>query len=83
MAAQFGHEDEWAYFAEKHEPLLDALTGAHAACLEILNSAQAKTDSQEDKTIFALGLACLKEFEEILLLCGNGYGSDAVLETGK
>lgn len=77
MTVRFGHEDEWQYFAEKNQGLLDAVRGTHEALLGLLKSAQAKTESEEQKTILALGLACLKEFEEILLLCGNGYGSGA------
>ena len=73
----FGHEDEQQQFAEKHAAALEAVTAAHKAALELLKSAQAKTESTEQKTILALGLACLKEFEEIVLLCGNGYGSGA------
>src|ERR1039457_230928 len=73
----FGHKDEWQHFASKHEATVEAVTAAHKATLGLLQSAQAKTESPEQKTILALGLACLKEFEEILLLCGNGYGSGA------
>ena len=73
----FGHKDEWQHFASKHEATVEAVTAAHKATLGLLQSAQAKTESPEQKTILALGLACLKEFEEIVLLCGNGYGSGA------
>ena len=73
----FGHEDEWQHFASKHGAMVEAVTAAHKATLGLLQSAQAKTESLEQRTILALGLACLKEFEEIVLLCGNGYGSGA------
>jgi hypothetical protein len=77
MAVYFGREEEWKYFAEEHEALLEALTGEHKACIELLKAVQMKRKSQEDTVILALGMACLKEFEEIILLCGNGYGSGA------
>jgi hypothetical protein len=73
----FGHEDEWEHFASKHEAMVEAVTAAHRTTLGLLQSAQAKTESPEQKTILALGLARLKEFEEIVRLCGNGYGSGA------
>lgn len=65
----FGHE--------KHAAALGSVTAAYETTLQLLKSAQAKTESTEQNTILALGLACLKEFEEIVLLCRNGYGSGA------
>jgi hypothetical protein len=57
--------------------MLEAVTSAHKETLELLQSAQAKAESKERRTILALGLSCLREFEEIVLLCGNGHGSGA------
>jgi hypothetical protein len=73
----FGHEDEWRHFSENHAAALESAVAVHKATLGLLQAAQAKSESTEDKTILALGLSCLKEFEEIMLLCGNGYGSGA------
>jgi hypothetical protein len=77
MPELFGHPDEWAYFAEHRPALIEVLSVAHCACLDLLQAAQAKLESPQDNTILAIALACLKEFEEIVLLCGNGYGSGA------
>src|SRR6185437_9268064 len=77
MTAVFGHEDEWLHFSDNHALLLDVLVKAHQNCLNLLKAAQLKAESSTDQTILAIGLACLKEFEEIVLLSGNGYGSGA------
>jgi hypothetical protein len=71
----FGHEDEWQYFAQHHGPALDALTKAHKTCIDLLKLAHPV--GQEQAVIYMLAQCCLKEFEEILLLTGNGYGGGA------
>ena len=75
--AHFGLQEEWQYFAETNSAAMETVTAAHAATLDLLKSARTKAETTKQKTVLALGLACLKEFEEILLLCGNGFGSGA------
>lgn len=31
-----------------------------------------------DRVIFGLGWSCFEDFQEIMLLCGNGYGIGAI-----
>lgn len=77
MGSVFGHEDEWAHFSDTHGPLMHVVVEGHKRVLALLKDAQEKAKSEEDWMILAIGLACIKEFEEIVLLCGNGYGSGA------
>ena len=72
-----GHQDEWDYFAGQHQQLVEVLTDAHGRCVDLLQAAQRKAESSADRVILGIGLACLKEFEEVCLLCGNGYGAGA------
>lgn len=70
-----GHSDEWDFFAARWGPAIEALTRAHQTCFDILRLP--RPDGQEENVIYLLAEACLKEFEEICLLAGNGYGSGA------
>jgi hypothetical protein len=75
MNCYFGHPDEWDYFAQHYGAAADALTNAHKACFDLLSLAQPVDRGQN--VIYLLAQSCLKEFEEILLLAGNGYGGGA------
>ena len=71
-----GHEDEWAYFGITYEAILPAITEAHDTLLDLLKAANPETE--ERRILYLLAQMCLKEFEEILLLAGNGYGGGAI-----
>lgn len=71
----FGHRDEWDYCYKAYGPALDHIVAAHEGCLQMLRAATPTDD--ESIEIHFLARACLKEFEEILLLAGNGYGCGA------
>ncbi|MGA7239896.1 MAG: DUF5677 domain-containing protein [Bryobacteraceae bacterium] len=43
----------------------------------MLKRAQPALDGQDKSMIWLLGASCLREFEEILLLAGNGFGTGA------
>ena len=75
MNCYFGHADEWDYFAQHYGAAADALTNAHKACFDLLSLAQPVDRGQN--VIYLLAQSCWKEFEEILLLAGNGYGGGA------
>jgi hypothetical protein len=75
MDLRCGHLDEWQFFAERFGSAIDALTRAHDTCFAILTLPC--PDGQEQNVIYILAAACLKEFEEICLLAGNGYGGGA------
>jgi hypothetical protein len=64
-------------FYERNKPIIEAVTMGHDFCLKLLAQAQAKLEPQEKTVIWLLAASCLKEFEEIILLCGNGFGTGA------
>jgi hypothetical protein len=75
MDWRFGRADESEYFAQHYGAAVDALTNAHKTCFELLSLAH---PADRDQTlIYLLAQCCLKEFEKILLLAGNGYGGGA------
>jgi len=67
-----------ASFYDANQPLVKVATKAHDFCRELLNQAQSKLDGQEQTVIWMLAASSLKEFEEIALLCCNGFGTGAV-----
>jgi len=68
-----GHDDEWAFFAKTYEAVLRPITEAHDTLLAFLQ--RVDPSGQQQTVLHMLGQCVLKEFEEILLLAGNGYGS--------
>lgn len=71
------HQDKCDEFSTKFEPVLETITHAHKYFFDLLTETNEKLDSQEKTVVWLLSAACLKEFEELLLLCGNGYGTGA------
>jgi hypothetical protein len=65
-------------FYERNKPVIAAVTNAHDCYFGLLKEAQKRLDGQEKTVIWLLAVACLKEFDEILLLSGNGFGTGAV-----
>lgn len=64
-------------FYERNKPVVEAATSTHDLCYQMLKVAQAKLDKQEKRVIWLLGASCLREFEELMLLAGNGFGTGA------
>jgi hypothetical protein len=64
-------------FYHRNRPVIDAVTNTHDLFWEMLNRAHPNLDGQEKIMIWLLGASCLREFEEIILLAGNGFGTGA------
>ena len=64
-------------FYERNKLIIEAVTMGHDFCFKLLAQAQAKLEPQEKTVIWLLVASCLKEFEEIILLCSNGFGTGA------
>jgi hypothetical protein len=69
----FGMPEEWEHFKERHPVFLDRVPNLFAAC-SIAFERTAQTSQPLDRVIYFSGRLCLEEFNEIFLLCGNGYG---------
>jgi Family of unknown function (DUF5677) len=72
-----GDPDASQNFCTKNEAVIDAVTKTHDLCFEMLKLATPKLAGQEKTIVWLLGASCLREFEEIMLLAGNGYGTGA------
>src|SRR5262249_17584268 len=62
----------------KYSAVLETAIRAYGLGVEAVNRAGDNLNSQERVVIWFLTASCLKEFEEICLLCGNGYGTGAM-----
>jgi Family of unknown function (DUF5677) len=72
----FGHREKWAHFLESNpagtRAIQNALDLSRKIFLRTLRS-----DSPADRVGFYLGRICVEDFDEALLLSGNGYGVGA------
>jgi hypothetical protein len=73
----FGLSEEWDHFRDHHPVFLERVPNVFAA-VAIAFDRTAETPDPLDRIIFFSGRLCVEEFNEILLLCGNGYGVAAL-----
>lgn len=72
-----GFQDEWRAFFERHPLWTDKFQLLHNT-LEKFFIREFKPRNPADKVIFFIGRVCVEDFNEIFLLCGNGYGFGAL-----
>lgn len=70
----FGSPNEWRIFAEQHHVFMERLPRLHEVIQKIIARKSAYTPKPIDRVVAALGWICAHDFEEILVLCGNGLG---------
>ncbi len=68
-----GFQKEWVAFFEKH-PLWAEKYKLLTSTLTKIFIREITPINNADKVIFHLGRLCVEDFNEIFLLCGNGYG---------
>lgn len=68
-----GFPEEWKVFFEKH-PLWPEKYKRLTSTLTKIFIREVVTSSPADRVVFHLGRLCIEDFNEIFLLCGNGYG---------
>jgi hypothetical protein len=66
-----------AIFASRYAKSLDAVEKLHATTLDFLRSPM-KREGSEDNTIYLLAAACVREFNEVMLLAVHMYGTGAM-----
>jgi hypothetical protein len=73
---RFGQPDEWQAFQKRHpkfiqnlQPLYDTITK-----MFIREMTSSGSSGPADRVVFYLGRLAVEDFNEILLLCGNGFG---------
>ncbi len=69
----FGFPEEWADFKKRNAGFYRIFPALSATIQKIFGRSETLR-GPEDKVIFNLGNVCAEDFEETLLLCGNGYG---------
>ena len=73
-----GDPDASQKFCTKNKAVIESVTKTHDLCFEMLKLATPKLKRQEKTIVWLLGASCLREFDEIMLLAGNGYGTGAM-----
>lgn len=68
-----GFREEWKVFFDKH-PLWPEKYKLLTSTLTKIFIREVTTISPADRVVFHLGRLCVEDFNEIFLLCGNGYG---------
>lgn len=74
---ELGRPRERARFAKTHRRFFERLPNLQKALDAVFVKANARL-SNADLAVLTLGQHCVKDFEEILLLCGNGFGGGAM-----
>jgi len=69
----FGFKQEWQFFINEHALFLKKLEHFYETSSKIFIR-EFLTTCEADGVVFYLGRLCLEDFNEILLLCANGYG---------
>ena len=68
-----GFPDEWEAFFERHPKWVEKFKLLHTTLTKIFIR-ECEMNNPADKVVFFLGRLCVEDFNEIFLLCGNGYG---------
>jgi hypothetical protein len=68
-----GFQEEWKVFFDTH-PLWPEKYKLLTSTLTKIFIREILPSNSADKVIFYLGRLCIEDFNEIFLLCGNGYG---------
>ncbi len=68
-----GFKEEWKIFFDNH-PLWPEKYKLLTSTLTKIFIREVITSSPADRVVFHLGRLCVEDFNEIFLLCGNGYG---------
>jgi hypothetical protein len=73
----FGGPDSWEHFVNSHPFFFERFPHLKTA-EEVAFIREAALSTRVDKVVFFIGRLCVEDFNEILLLCGNGYGVGAL-----
>lgn len=66
------------WFVNKYSEALQSIEKLHETTLEFLDAVVPATQDIPAKEIYFLACGCLREFNEVLLLCSNRYGIGAL-----
>jgi len=74
MFTGFGNEDELKHFREAHRTFIEAMEPLFKTFRKVFARKIEAAAPIANKVVFHLGLLCVEDYKEILLLCSNGYG---------
>jgi hypothetical protein len=74
MFVGFGIPGEWKVFQKAHPVLVQKIPSFFGTCDKIFQRKIVGSSPSADKVVFHLGMLCVEDFREILLLCANGFG---------
>ena len=77
MAFQYIRQDEIDRFTRTFAPVLEAVMESTELSRGFLEEVVPQLQGEPPTVIWMLGAACLREFEEIQMLCGTGFGTGA------
>src|SRR5580700_2459416 len=72
-----GLPDAWERFENQHLRFLERFHNLQTA-MNVPMLLNIPLPTPNDRVVLFLALACMEDFNEILLLCGNGYGLGAL-----
>lgn len=72
-----GFPSEWVEFGNRHRLFLERYGNLRQAT-NIAFAREGTTPKAVDRVIFFVGRLCVEDFNEILLMCANGYGVGAM-----
>jgi hypothetical protein len=73
---EFGQPAERLFFTNQYQTFFELVTNSSKALDSVFK--QSVPDNREGLTVFMLGKLCVDDFNEIVLLCGNGFGFGAL-----
>lgn len=68
-----GNPQEWQLFRKRHPKFFKAIRELQTL-LNVIFGDQPLANTPATRLVYLLGCLCLQDFQEIVLLCGNGYG---------
>ena len=74
IIAGFSNQDELRHFDESHRTFIEKVGPLFDTFNKIFDRKVKGDEPTASKVIFHLGMLCVEDFKEILLLCSNGYG---------
>lgn len=74
MFVGFGTPAEWKTFQEAYSVFVEKIPFLFKTFQKVFGRKIDKSAPNVDRLVFHLGMLCVEDFREILLLCANGYG---------
>lgn len=74
MFVGFGNSDKWQSFEKSYPIFIEKTAPLFQTFGKVFTRKVESSAPDADRVVFHLGMLCLEDFKEILLICANGYG---------